>query len=71
MAKVNRLRLGATAGEVPDRVVIEGLQLPRLMAVEVTGGDAPTIEELQGRRPLEPEAGASVSRPLPVIPETC
>lgn len=71
VAKVNRLRLGAAAGEVPDRVVIEGLQLPRLMAVEVTGGDAPTIEELQGRRPLAPETGAPVSRPLPVIPETC
>ncbi len=71
VAKVNRLRLGADTGEVPDRVPIEALQLPRVMAVEVVSGDAPSIEELQGRRPEGAEPGAPVSRPLPVIPEAC
>ena len=69
VAQVRQLRLGAAAGEVPAGVPIQGLQLPRVMAVEVVSGDAPSIEELQGRRPLESEG--PVSRPLPVIPETC
>ena len=71
VAKVNQLRLGSSTGEVPASVPIDGLQLPRVMAVEVVSGDAPSIESLQGRSPLPVEPGAPVSRPLPVIPETC
>lgn len=71
VAGVNQLRLGADTGEVASSVPIQGLQLPRIMAVDVASGDAPSIEELQGRQPLATTPGAPVTRPLPVIPETC
>lgn len=68
---VNQLRLGISTGEVAGSVPIEGLQLPRVMAIEVASGDAPSIEEVQGRQPLPSAPDAPVVRPLPVIPESC
>jgi hypothetical protein len=67
VAKVNELRLGMSTGEVEAVVPIEGLQLPRVMAVEVVGGSAPSIEEIQGRAPLQPQDGVTPTRPIPVI----
>lgn len=67
VAAVNGLLLGDATGEVAS-VPIQGLQLPRLLAVEVVSGDPPSIEEIQGRAP---ERDGPVLRPLPVIPPEC
>lgn len=74
IAKINQIYLGNAAGAVESFVTIEGLQLPRLMAVEVVTGTAPGIEEIQGSRPVTTSVeGAEdiVSVPVPVIPEEC
>ncbi len=70
VARINELLLGDTGGGTP-RVALEGLELPRVMAVEVSGGSAVSIAELQGRQPVVDETGLPVRRPLPVIPEEC
>lgn len=70
VASLRTLRLGDQAGEVVDRLDLSGLQLPKVKAIAVTSGEAPSIEALQGRTPARPGGGVR-TRPLPVIPEEC
>lgn len=72
IAKVNEIFIGGSSGTVADRIPIEGLQLPRLMAVAVGVGSATPIEELQGTLgAADDESEELKSRPVPIVPETC
>lgn len=70
IAKINQIYLGDASGQVDNFVTIEGLELPRLMAVEVVTGTAPSIEEVQGILPVITDEEI-VLVPVPVIPEEC
>ncbi|MDH5179225.1 MAG: baseplate J/gp47 family protein [Gammaproteobacteria bacterium] len=74
IAKINHIYLGNDGGQVDSSVTIEGLQLPRLMAVEVVTGTAPGIDEIRGAKPA-PTSGTGddevVTVPVPVIPNEC
>ncbi len=72
VAKINQVRSGGAAGETSAAIPVEGLQLPRLMMLEVVTGTAPSIEEIQGQQPRPADNdGTTQSTPVPVIPETC
>ncbi|HED35520.1 MAG TPA: hypothetical protein ENJ08_15090, partial [Gammaproteobacteria bacterium] len=73
VAKINQIRSGGTAGETSAAIPVEGLQLPRLMMLEVVTGTAPSIEEIQGQqpRPTNTDESGVQSTPVPVVPETC
>jgi len=73
VAKINQIRAGGATGEIATAISIEGLQLPRLMMLEVVTGTAPTIEEIQGQQPRtsDYEDLNIQSTPVPVIPEEC
>jgi hypothetical protein len=72
VSKVNQLRLsGATGPEVAE-IVMEGLDLPRVMKVAVVEGDALTIEEIRGDNdaPSLTSDGTNIV-PVPVVPSEC
>ena len=75
VAQVNELLIGDRTGKRDEPVLITGLQLPRLKAVAVvTGGDAPSIEEIRGDAPeaLQGETdNVGDVLPVPVAPDTC
>lgn len=73
VAKINEIRSGGESGETSGAIPIEGLQLPRLMMLEVVTGTAPSIEEIQGQqpRPADNDDPSIQSTPVPVIPEEC
>ncbi len=78
VAKVAATRLGDSAGEEVARVPVAGLQLPRLVAVTVEVGSAPTIQEIRtgSGAPADAEADAGAAAvaavvPVPVVPEVC
>ncbi len=75
VSKVNELLVGGTSGERTEPIAMEGLQLPRVMAVAVvTSGDAPSIEEIKGDvLSSEPGAGTRTGSvlPVPIVPEIC
>lgn len=72
VAKVNQIYIGGDTGESETEILIEELQLPRIMAVEVVTGTAPGIEEIQGIQPLPIGTEEDVvSVPVPIIPESC
>ena len=71
VAKVNELLIGDATGTRTEPIAMEGLQLPRVMAVAVvSGGSAVPIEEIKGE-----VLGAAVQTgnvvPVPIVPETC
>lgn len=70
VAKVKQVLLGDSNGEVAAMVNIEGLQLPRLMAIEVSSGTAASIAEIQGMKAPVGDVETR-STPVPVIPEQC
>lgn len=70
VAKVKQTLIGDDGGEVAGVVTIEGLELPQLMAIEVTTGTAASIAEIQGAQGLIIGEGIR-STPVPVIPEQC
>ena len=76
VAKVKETLIGDDGGEVAGVVAIEGLQLPKLMAIEVTTGSAVSIAEIQGALAstigqAEQDGVPVLSTPVPVIPEQC
>ena len=77
ISKVNQVRVGDTAGETEADILLENLELPRLMMLEVVTGTAPSIEEIQGLQavPGTPGSGEDEdglrSLPIPVVPEEC
>ena len=72
VSKVNQIRLSESTGPEVAEVLMEGLQLPRLMKVAVVEGDASTIEEIRGEvdAPLTTSEGTQVV-PVPVVPSEC
>ncbi|HED35832.1 MAG TPA: hypothetical protein ENJ08_16685 [Gammaproteobacteria bacterium] len=73
VAKINQVLVGDVSGETSSAVIIEGLQLPRLMMLEVVTGSAPSIEEIQGQQPrvADNDDPNIQSTPVPVIPQEC
>ena len=77
ISKVNQVRVGDTAGETEADILLENLELPRLMMLEVVTGTAPSIEEIQGQQAISGTPGSGEgedglrSLPIPVVPEEC
>jgi hypothetical protein len=76
VAKIKEALIGGESGATAGVVAIEGLQLPRLMAIEVTTGTAAGISEIQGALASSigqrEENGVPVRvTPVPVIPDQC
>ena len=70
VAKINEIFLGDNTGTVSTPVEIQGLDLPRLLGLEVVAGTAPGIEEIQGRQP--PSGGDDPAPlPVPIVPAEC
>ncbi len=77
VSKVNQLLLAESTGPELAEIFMEGLNLPRVMKVAVTEGDALTIEDIRGDTEADgsdsgsgDDSGLSVV-PVPVIPEQC
>jgi hypothetical protein len=73
VSKVNELLIGDDTGARTEPIPMEGLQLPRVMAVAVvSSGDAPSIEEIRGDL-LPAETGARTGNvvPVPIVPDIC
>jgi len=58
---------GGTGEEVP----MAGLQLPWIIGLSVTAGEAVPITELRGRTPPPETTSGITSLPVPVVPERC
>ena len=69
---VNQLRLSESTGPEVSEILIEGLELPRVMKVAVMEGDAPTIEEIRGDQdaPSLSTDGTNIV-PVPIVPDQC
>jgi hypothetical protein len=53
-------------GSIP----FSGLELPRLLGIDVAVGDPPAVEALRGSTP-PPSPEPPTSFPVPVIPDDC
>ena len=75
VSKVNQLLLAESSGPGVAEIVMEGLNLPRVMKIAVVEGDALSIEDIRGDTEAaggsdSGEAPVSVV-PVPVIPTEC
>lgn len=67
VAKVNNLLLGDATGAALPRLELEGVELPRLVSVEVQAGDPAALTELLGGTPT----GGTRRLPIPTVPPGC
>ena len=72
VSKVNQLRLAESTGPEVSEILMEGLNLPRVMKVAVVEGDALSIEDIRGDTEA-PVIGNGESNivPVPVVPAEC
>ncbi|MEM7014670.1 MAG: putative baseplate assembly protein, partial [Verrucomicrobiota bacterium] len=68
VSKVNQVLLGEKAGGKKDTIAMSGLELPRLMGIEVQAGLAQPLEDLRGDLG---EVTEPTRFPVPVIPDSC
>lgn len=68
VAYVNRVLLGAATGSPFSRMDLRGLQLPRVLKVDVAVGDPTPLDALRGQ---QDPAAAPAFVPVPVIPDFC
>ena len=68
VAFVNQVLLAEATGGALTQIRLEGLELPRVMRLEVAAGDAVEINQLRGQV-AAPDSGNFV--PVPVPPENC
>jgi hypothetical protein len=67
VAFVNRVLLAEATGGSQTQIRMQGLDLPRVMRLEVAVGDAVEIDQLRGQ--VSTDGGRFV--PVPVPPENC
>lgn len=68
VAKVTNLLLGNSAGTAIPRLDLKGVQLPRLVGVEVQAGDPAPLSDLLGGTPT---ASGPRRLPIPTVPPGC
>ncbi|MEP7200852.1 MAG: baseplate J/gp47 family protein, partial [Chloroflexota bacterium] len=71
---VNKVLLAEGTTGATTQVPMSGLDLPRVMGIAVTVGDAVSLETLRGQEtppPSDGSAGTDGFVPVPVIPEEC
>jgi hypothetical protein len=66
---VNNLFVASGTGPAQTTMDIRGLELPRVLGISVTVGDALDLDQLRGQRPEVSAASAFV--PVPIVPEEC
>jgi predicted phage baseplate assembly protein len=71
VSQVNDVLLGDAQGVERLSLPMEGLQLPRLMALSVTEGDAVPVQNLLPDTLADPATLDERLVPVPVIPEVC
>ncbi len=72
VSKVNQLRLAETNGAELNEILMEGLNLPRVMKVAVVEGDAQTIEDIRGDTEADSLSSDDTNIvPVPVVPAEC
>jgi hypothetical protein len=64
---VNGVQLGDSDGTLADQVKMEGLELPRLVGIDVAIGDAPPLSGVRGQTVATPPSAL----PVPFVPEEC
>lgn len=70
ISQVGEVLLADGDGNETSSIPISGLQLPRLLGISVTSGDAVPIADLLGEPPADDGDGL-VRLPVPVVPEEC
>ena len=63
--------LAEDGGGTPEEVPMAGLQLPWIIGLSVTAGEAVQIAELRGATPPPETTSGITSLPVPVVPERC
>lgn len=72
VSKVNQIRLSESTGPEIAEILMQGLELPRVMKVAVVTGDALTIEDIRGDKDAESlTTDGSKIVPVPVVPSQC
>lgn len=70
VAFVSKVLLAEGSGSAQPQVKLQGLDLPRVMRIEVAVGDAVELDQLRGQTTPTP-AGDGKFVPVPVPPEQC
>jgi predicted phage baseplate assembly protein len=70
VARVNGVLLAEGTGAARERVPIEGLELPHLVAVSVRTGPPLPLDDLRGTGPVPAPSGPALV-PIPTVPPAC
>lgn len=72
VSRVNQIRLSESSGPEITEILMQGLELPRVMKVAVVTGDALTIEDIRGDNDAASltNDGTNIV-PVPVVPSEC
>jgi hypothetical protein len=68
---VNEALIAEDTKPASEQIPMNGLELPRVMGISVSIGDAMDVDQLRGQTPPPTTTAVSKIVPVPVIPEEC